>query len=94
MTGTAELTLKGGNSTILLPSAALIPGDRAEGESTGGESAVWVISDEMRLERHPVHIKTFTEEGAVVEDGLEGGERIVGAGARFLSEGERVRTEP
>ena len=91
MTGTAQITLRGNSSTILLPSAALIPGPEGAGES---ESAVWVINDQMRLERHPVHIKTFTEEGAVVEDGLSGGEKIVGAGARFLAEGEEVRVEP
>ncbi len=91
MTGTAEITLRGNSSTILLPSAALVPGGGNAGEN---ESAVWVINSEMRLERHPVHVKTFTEEGAIVEDGLSGGEKIVGAGARFLTEGEEVRTEP
>ncbi|MBR6481272.1 MAG: hypothetical protein IKT12_06165, partial [Thermoguttaceae bacterium] len=90
ITGSAEITLRGNSETIVLPSAALIP----SGEETGeNESAVWVINDQMRLERHPVHIKTFTEEGAVIEDGLSGGEKIVGAGARFLAEGELVRTE-
>ena len=81
ITGSAEVTLRGNSSTIVLPSAALIPGPDGDGAK---ESAVWVINDQMRLERHPVHIKTFTEEGAVVEDGLAGGEKIVG---------EKVRTE-
>ena len=90
MTGTAEIALKGNSSTILLPSAALIPSEEGTGEN---ESAVWVINDEMKLERHPVHIRTFTEKGVIVEDGLSGGEKVVGAGARFLAEGEEVRTE-
>ena len=89
ITGTAEVTLRGNSSTIVLPSAALIPSNE-EGKN---ESAVWVINDQMKVERHPVHVRTFTEEGAVVEDGLSGGEKIVGAGARFLTDGEEVRLE-
>lgn len=91
MSGTAEITLKGNGSTILLPSAALIPSSEGTGQK---ESAVWIINDQMKLERHPVHITTFTENGVIVEDGLSGGEKIVGAGARFLTEGEEVRVEP
>ena len=90
MVGTATLILSGGERSFLIPSAALIP----DAESKDGSAAVWGVDPtDQTLRRHPVRIASFTEEGAVVESGLSPGEVIVGAGARFLEEGRKVRTE-
>lgn len=88
MVGTAEITLTGKRERINIPSAALIPGPSGDPK----ESAVWVINGET-IERRPIRVASFGPEGAVVESGLADGEKIVGAGARFLSDGEKIRTE-
>ncbi len=94
ISGTATLTLSSGKETILLPTAALIPSEDPSVATDGKpESAVWKVTEEGTLTKLPVRVKTFAPEGAYIEDGLHGGETIVGAGARFLSEGEKVRTE-
>ena len=91
MSGTATIFLTGDSATITLPSAALVPeGTGAANSET--ESAVWLVAD-GKIQKRAVRVKAFTRDGAVVEDGLSGGETIVSAGARFLHEGEAVRTE-
>lgn len=88
MVGTASIFLSGGERSFLIPTAALIP------DENKSAAAVWTIDPESQtLRRHQVRIASFTEAGAVVESGLSAGETIVGAGARFLEEGRKVRTE-
>lgn len=101
MVGTAFVTIKGDQKSVTLPAAALIPGDGKKGEGADDqdnagrlESAVWLYNAHNgALTRRPIRVSAFTEEGALVAEGLSGGETIVSAGARFLVEGQKVRTE-
>ncbi len=66
------------------------------GEARFGQSkktCVWRISGAKTAQSVPVRPLRFTELGVEIAGELNPGERIVAAGARFLSEGQRVRTQ-
>ncbi len=91
MVGVAKLTLRDDGETVRIPSAALIPG--ASG-TTSENSAVWILGDDgTSIERRTVQVGAFDANGVEILDGLKPGETIVGAGARFLTDGQRVRLE-
>lgn len=70
------------------PAADSSPEDYT-GKST--ETVVWTLSPENKVVKREVQIVRLTAEGVVVT-GLNPGEKIVGPGARFLREGQTVRT--
>lgn len=55
------------------------------------ETIVWTLSPENKVVKKNVQIVRLTADGVVVT-GLNPGEQIVGPGARFLREGQKVRT--
>ncbi|GAB2181297.1 efflux RND transporter periplasmic adaptor subunit [Denitratisoma sp. agr-D3] len=57
----------------------------------GDKPAVWVIDKDGMLSLRPVGISRYGEREAVVNAGLEGGERLVAAGVHKLHGGEKVR---
>lgn len=57
----------------------------------GARPAVWVIGNDGTVTQRPVEVGHYTDQGAVVTDGLQPGETIVAAGAFKLSAGEKVR---
>jgi len=68
------------------------PGTKPEdytGKST--ETIVWSLTKESKVQKRAVKIVCVTADGVVVT-GLKPGEQIVGPGARFLREGQTVRT--
>lgn len=73
----------GGATTLVVPQAAIF--------QQGDQAAVWTLGpdDTVRLQR--VKLLAWTDAGAVVGEGLAGGETIVAAGANLLTEGEKVR---
>jgi RND family efflux transporter MFP subunit len=54
-------------------------------------SYVWVVSDDMRVQKRKVNVGPMTNDGLTVLDGLEAGEIIVVAGVHQLKENQQVR---
>jgi multidrug efflux pump subunit AcrA (membrane-fusion protein) len=67
----------------LVPLAALF--------QRGDAAAVWLLKPDDTVTLLPVKIARYTDAGAVVAEGLQGGERVVAAGVHRLNEGEKVR---
>jgi hypothetical protein len=65
---------------FVVPRAAL----RAEGE-------VWVVSDESRLHRKPVSVLRRQGEQAIIDEGLEPGNRVCVSPLEASVEGMQVR---
>lgn len=57
----------------------------------GKQPAVWKVGADDTVTLQAVSVAEFTDGGAVVVGGLNGGEQIVAAGVNLLSAGEKVR---
>lgn len=57
----------------------------------GSQAAVWLVGADDTVSLKPIAVSAYTDQGAVVADGLAGGERIVAIGANRLTAGEKVR---
>ena len=72
------------DTLIEVPSSALA--------MTGENPAVWVIDPKTsRVHKRKVKIAHYTQDGAVVAEGLQSGERIVIAGTQSLYDGQKVK---
>ncbi|MFH2098223.1 MAG: efflux RND transporter periplasmic adaptor subunit [Pseudomonadota bacterium] len=70
---------------LYLPGSAIFAG-------SDGEPSVWKIdSSAMTVSRARVSTGEPREEGVLILDGVREGDLVVGAGARFLREGEKIR---
>ncbi len=56
-----------------------------------GQPALWVVSAEQTVTLRPVAIARYREDTAVLDSGVQAGERIVVAGVHKLSSGEHVK---
>lgn len=56
-----------------------------------GQPALWVVSAEKTVTLRPVAIARYREDAAVLDSGVQAGERIVVAGVHKLSSGEHVK---
>lgn len=56
-----------------------------------GKPAVWVVGPEQTVSLRPVTVKAWQEDAALLESGVQQGERIVIAGVHKLSAGEKIR---
>ncbi len=56
-----------------------------------GQPALWVVSAEQTVTLRPVAIAHYREDTAVLDSGVQAGERIVVAGVHKLSSGEHVK---
>ncbi|MCM8596529.1 efflux RND transporter periplasmic adaptor subunit [Accumulibacter sp.] len=83
MTATVRFVRRNGSQRLVVPLTALFQHD--------GKPAVWVVRDEQSVVLRPVVVARYREDTALVDDGVEAGERIVVAGVHKLSEGERIR---
>ena len=89
MVGTAKMTLKESRDFYLIPSSALVP--LSDG-SDDGDSSVWIFDSATNsISRRNVKVGVFINDQAQILSGLKGGETIVSAGARFLTDGQEVR---
>ncbi len=89
MVGTAKMTLKESRDFYLVPSSALVP--LSDG-SDDGDSSVWIFDSATNsISRRNVKVGVFINDQAQILSGLKGGETIVSAGARFLTDGQEVR---
>lgn len=85
---TITLRLDGGSQQqrVRVPLGAL----HDKGQGTG----VWVIDANGKVELRPVRVVRLKQEEAVLEGGVQPGERIVALGAHLLSPGDSVRELP
>ncbi|MEO0499618.1 MAG: efflux RND transporter periplasmic adaptor subunit [Pseudomonadota bacterium] len=67
----------------LLPESAVLGG--------GDDSYVYVVGDDNVARRQKVIVGLVTAEGVVIDDGLEGTERVVISAGAFLNDGETVQ---
>ena len=56
-----------------------------------GQPALWVVQADQTVALRPVAVASYREDTAVLDSGVEAGERIVVAGVHKLSSGESVR---
>lgn len=57
----------------------------------GSHPAVWKVSADGTVSLQRIGVAAYTDGGAVVSEGLAGGEQIVAAGVNLLTAGEKVR---
>ena len=92
MVGLARVKLTDPTSFVLIPTAALVPGKTGDGAVDTTEMNVWIVDkDTMTISRRKVEIGNSVDDQAQVLSGLAAGETIVGAGARFLTDGQQIR---
>lgn len=98
MVGVAKLRLKNADDFVTIPAKALVAGDdklvKSEVGTVEPESSVWVLNEQTStVERRSVKVGVFVNDQAQILEGLQGGEKIVSAGARFLTDGQQVRIQ-
>ena len=57
----------------------------------GDQAAVWVVAADRSVNLRKVEVAAYRDDGAVIESGINPGERIVSAGVHKLSAGEKIR---
>lgn len=57
----------------------------------GNQAAVWKVGADGTVSLQKITVTAYTDAGAVVSEGLAGGETIVAAGVNLLTTGEKVR---
>jgi RND family efflux transporter MFP subunit len=83
MSATATASV-GSQTRIQVPLTAL--------HSREGQAKVWIVDPTTsRVRSQPVTTGAILDEAVVVQEGLQGGETIVTAGANLLREGQQVR---
>lgn len=70
-------------AALAVPLGAVV--DRGQG------AGVWVVTDDGVIKARPVRVASVRDEHAIIEEGLQPGERIVALGAHLLNDGQRVR---
>jgi RND family efflux transporter MFP subunit len=84
MTATVRFTgAAGGGKALVIPLAAVF--------QQGDQPAVWKVGADGTVNLQRIKVAALTDAGAVVSEGLAGGEQIVAAGVNLLTAGEKVR---
>ncbi len=85
MTATVRFPLgeAAGASRQLIPLSAIF--------QQGEQAAVWKVGADGTVNLQKITVVAYTDAGAVVGEGLAGGETIVAAGVNLLTTGEKVR---
>ena len=73
----------GGSKALVIPLAAVF--------QQGDQPAVWKVGADGTVNLQRIKVAALTDAGAVVSEGLAGGEQIVAAGVNLLTSGEKVR---
>ena len=88
MVGVATLTLADSSDKVYVPASSLVSNSEVSDTST----SVWVVNEDGEtLTRREVEVGELSDDRAEILSGLSSGERIVGAGARFIKEGQKIR---
>ncbi|MDH4568872.1 efflux RND transporter periplasmic adaptor subunit [Pseudomonas sp. BN414] len=101
----ARYTLGGDSSALAIGSTVTLQLDGADHQQLvrvplgalhdkGQGTGVWVIKADSTVELRPVHVVRLEQEEAVLEGGIQPGERIVALGAHLLNAGDSVRELP
>lgn len=91
MSGTAQIFLAVSDPVYRIPPSAILPLDIGKESRI---SSVWLVDPKTEtIRRAQIQIGIFSDEGVVVESGLKAGDLIVVAGARFLTDGQKIRLE-
>ncbi len=105
MAATVFVELKRENPPCFVPLAAIVGVDNLAAikptdgsgkvkplNSVPAETVVWVLdSADNTVKKRTVNILRVLDDGVEIDGNIKPGEKIVGAGARFLTEGEKVR---
>jgi RND family efflux transporter MFP subunit len=84
MTATVRFaSAAGGSQGLVIPLAAVF--------QQGDQPAVWKVGADGTVNLQRIKVAALTDAGAVVSEGLAGGEQIVAAGVNLLTTGEKVR---
>ena len=83
MTATVSFATDAGKNVLVVPLTAIF--------QQGDKAAVWIVGSDATVSLKPVTVTTYSNAGAVIGEGLKGGERIAVAGVHRLVEGEKVR---
>lgn len=82
-----ELGVKtAGDTSVRVPLTAIY--------QKGSDAAVWMVNPDNVVHLKPVSVARFTNEAAVVSQGLKAGDTVVVAGVNSLVEGQSVRPVP
>ena len=85
---TAEIVLSGlgdADAAFSVPVAAIFTDD-------GGRQSVWVVDKASMMPRKVnVTVGDLVGESAMILDGVSNGDQIITAGARYLSEDQKIR---
>jgi RND family efflux transporter MFP subunit len=84
MTATVTLTRAQNAQVAKLPLAAIL--------NRGNGPAVYLVDDKSLLELRPVTVVSFTEDVAIVTEGVNDGDKVVTLGTHMLNPGLKVRT--
>lgn len=85
MTAVVRTTFKFGGAEDVFASGIAVPVDAVLAE--GDNRYVWVVGDDMRIEKRTVTVGSDVDATVTVTSGLSDGETIVAAGVSFLNEG-------
>ena len=83
MTATVRFARPDGHARLSVPLGAIFQQD--------GRPALWVVDAGQTVALRPVAVARYREDTALLESGVQAGERIVVAGVHKLSPGDRVR---
>ena len=84
LTATVRFTgMAGSDKAQVIPLAAVF--------QQGDQPAVWKVGADGTVNLQRIKVAALTDAGAVVSEGLSGGEQIVAAGVNLLTAGEKVR---
>ncbi len=94
MVGDAHIFLNDPDGFMLIPTSAVVVGVDENGVVVPDQTNVWLVDkDSLTITRRAVKLGNSIDGKAQILSGLNGGETIVGAGARFLSDGQKIRLE-
>lgn len=71
-------------ATIQVPQTAIA--------GQGDQTFVWVVEGDA-VQKRPVKVAALASGAAVIAEGLQGGERVVTAGANTLKEGQKIKVD-
>lgn len=83
MTATVSFATDARKDALVVPLTAIF--------QHGDKAAVWIVGGDSSVSLKAVTVAAYTNTGAVISDGLKGGERIAVAGVHRLVAGEKVR---
>lgn len=92
MVGVARVSLSDPSERMMIPTAAIVSGADENGDLAPDKTNVWLVDkDTLSITRRDVTVGATFDDKTRILSGLSGGETIVGAGARFLTDGQKIR---